>query len=81
MKRKTPQAVMDCFERIEREMFVGPWVMSETDTICDFYLFTVAAWWEGDSVDPTRIPKLAEHRKRMAERPAVTRALAAEGKK
>jgi len=45
------------------------------------YLFTVATWWEGDSVDPTRLPKLADHRKRVAERPAVKRALAAEAKK
>jgi glutathione S-transferase len=81
MKRKAPQAVMDCFELIEREMFAGPFVMGDDYTICDPYLFTVATWWEGDSVDQARIPKLAAHRNRMAERPAVQRALAAEGKR
>jgi len=80
LKRKAPQVVQECFELIEREMFVGPWVMGDAYTICDPYLFTVATWWEGDSVDPARLPKLADHRKRVAERPAVKRALAAEGK-
>jgi glutathione S-transferase len=80
LKRKAPQVVQDCFELIERDMFVGPWVMGDTYTICDPYLYTVATWWEGDSVDPSRLPKLAAHRQRVAERPAVKRALAAEAK-
>lgn len=80
MKRKAPQVVMECFELIEREMFTGPWVMGDRYTVCDPYLFTLATWWEGDSVDPARLPKLADHRKRMADRPAVARTLAAEGK-
>jgi glutathione S-transferase len=78
MKRKVPQTVGECFELIERDMFAGPWVMGESYTICDPYLFTLAGWLEGDSVDPARFPKVLEHRKRMAERPAVKRALAAE---
>jgi glutathione S-transferase len=81
MTRKTPQVVTECFELIERELFAGPWVMGESYTICDPYLFTMASWWEADKVDPARVPRLAEHRKRMADRPAVQRALAAEGKK
>jgi glutathione S-transferase len=79
LKRKAPQVVAECFDLIEREMFAGPWVMGDTYTIADPYLYTLETWWEGDSVDPARIPKLADHRKRMAARPAVQRALAAEG--
>jgi glutathione S-transferase len=81
MKRKAPQVIMDCFTLIEREMFVGPWVMGATYTIADPYLYTLATWWEGDMVDQARIPKLADHRKRMADRPAVQRAHAAATKK
>jgi glutathione S-transferase len=33
---------------------------------------------EGDGVDPDAFPKVADHRRRMAERPAVAKALAAE---
>lgn len=77
MKRKAPQVVAECFDLIEREMFKGPWVMGDTYTIADPYLYTVATWWEGDSVDPKRVPKLAAHRHHMAERPAVRRVSAA----
>ena len=59
-------------------MFKGPWVMGEAYTICDPYLFTVAGWMEEDGVDPKLVPRIVDHRNRMAERPAVVRALAAE---
>jgi len=78
MQRKVPQSVGECFELIEREMFAGPWVMGETYTICDPYLFTLAQFLEGDGVDPARFPKVLDFRKRMAGRPAVKRALADE---
>jgi len=52
--------------------------MGEQYTICDAYLFTLAQWLEGDGVDPARLPRVADHRKRMAERPAVQRAVAQE---
>jgi glutathione S-transferase len=78
MKRKVPHSVGECFSLIEREMLEEPWVMGETYTICDPYLFTLAQWLEADGVDVTRLPKVADHRRRMAERPAVRRALAAE---
>jgi glutathione S-transferase len=76
MVAKVPQSVGDCFELIESELFAGPWVMGEQYTICDPYLFTVSQWMEGDRIDPARFPKVADHRRRMAERPAVVRALA-----
>jgi len=78
MKRKVPQSVGASFALIERGMLKGPWVMGETYTICDPYLFTLAGWLEGDSVDIATLPKVADHRKRMADRPAVQKALAEE---
>ncbi|MDB5395242.1 MAG: gstB1 [Rhodospirillales bacterium] len=78
MQRKVPQAVGECFDLIEREMFAGPWAMGEHYSICDPYLFTVAQWLESDGVDLARVPKILDHRRRMAERPTVIRALAAE---
>ena len=71
-----PQSVGECFDLIEREMFAGPWVMGESYTISDPYLYTVARWLEGDGVDPARFPKVRAHRERMAERPAVKAVLA-----
>jgi glutathione S-transferase len=78
MKKKVPQSVGDCFALIEREMLAGPWVMGERYTMCDPYLFTLSQWLEGDGVDRARFPKLAEHSRRIKERPAVQRALAGE---
>ena len=79
MKKKVPQSVGACYDLIERKLFRGPWVMGETYTIADPYLFTLAGWMEGDGVDPRAFPRVDDHRRRMAERPAVRRALAAEG--
>ncbi len=78
MIRKAPQAVGECFALIEREMFVGPWVMGESYTIADPYLFTLAQWLELDGVDPKHLPKIADHRARMSERATVRKAIAAE---
>jgi glutathione S-transferase len=78
MKHKVPQTVGACFALIERDMLKGPWVMGEQYTVCDPYLFTLALWLEGDSVDLAALPKVADHRKRMSERPAVKKVLAEE---
>jgi glutathione S-transferase len=76
MKRKVPKNVGESFALMESEMVAGPWVMGKSYTICDPYLFTVARWLERDSVDIARFPKIHEHHKRMAERPAVKKVLA-----
>jgi glutathione S-transferase len=78
MQRKVPQSVTACFELIEHDMLKGPWVMGERYTICDPYLFTLAQWLEADGVDPKRIPRVIDHRCRVAERAAVRKAIAEE---
>lgn len=71
MKRKVPESVGACFQLIESEMFEGPWVMGDTYTLCDPYLYTVSRWLEGDKADTTKLPKTMAHMKRMEDRPAV----------
>ena len=78
MQRKVPESVGGAFELIEREMLKGPWVMGEHYTICDPYLFTLAQWLEADGVDPKRIPRVVDHRRRMSERLGVKKAIAEE---
>jgi glutathione S-transferase len=78
MQRKVPESVGGAFELIEREMLKGPWVMGEHYTICDPYLFTLAQWLKKDGVDPKRIPRVVDHRRRMSERPGVKKAIAEE---
>ena len=75
MKRKVPQTVAACFDLIEGTMLAGPWVMGEHYSVSDPYLFTVARWLERDGIDIERYPKVADHHRRMADRPAVARTL------
>jgi glutathione S-transferase len=75
MQRKVPQSVGEGFALIERELLKGPWVLGERYSICDPYLFTLAQWLEADGVDVNKLPKVREHSRRVAERPAVKAAL------
>lgn len=74
MLPKTMTASMQLVE----ERIVGPWVMGDHYTISDPYLFTIAGWLEGDGVDITQFPKLAQHFENMSKRDAVINALRAE---
>jgi glutathione S-transferase len=78
MQRAVPRSLGACFDLIELTMLKGPWVMGETYTICDPYLFTIAQWLEADGVDPSAIPAVMDHRRRVFERAAVRKAVAAE---
>lgn len=78
MQRKVPQSVGACFELIDKHMLKGPWVMGKNYTVADPYLFTLAQWLEADGVDPARIPRVIEHRSRMAALPNVKKAIAEE---
>jgi glutathione S-transferase len=78
MQRKVPESVSACYDLIETRMLRGPWVMGNNYTIADPYLFTLAQWLEDDGVNPERIPRVIEHRYRMADQPGVKRAIAAE---
>jgi len=78
LKKKVRQTVGECFELIEREFFVGPWVLGPSYGVSDMYLFTLAQWLEADGVDPARFPKVSAHRERMRADPLVARVVAAE---
>ena len=78
MKKTLPKSMAAVFGLLEQKMLKGPWMMGETYTICDPYLFTLTGWLEGDGVDIATLPKVADHFKRMKDRPAVQKALAEE---
>ena len=46
------------FALIENGLLKGPWVMGESYTIADPYLFTLAQWLEADGVDTSRLPRV-----------------------
>jgi glutathione S-transferase len=55
------------------------YLMGETFTVADCYLFTVLNWAHWVKIDLSRRPGIAEYQKRVAARPAVQAALQAEG--
>lgn len=73
MKKKVPQTMGDCMALIEHGMLKGPWVIGEQYTVADMYLFTIAGWLEGDGVDLSKLPRVIDHRTRMAADPVVKR--------
>jgi glutathione S-transferase len=75
MKRKVPQTMAECFALIEKTMIRGPWVMGDSYTICDPYLYTMSSWLKGDEVDVAKFPKVSAHFAAMNERPSVREAL------
>jgi glutathione S-transferase len=78
MKRGAPKAVAEAFALIEKGMLKGPWVLGDVFSISDLYLFTLAQWLEADGVDTASLPRVMDHRRRVAEIPATRKALAAE---
>jgi glutathione S-transferase len=56
----------------------APFLMGETFTVADAYLFTVLNWGKWVGVDIGRWPSLKSYVERIAVRPAVSAALAAE---
>jgi glutathione S-transferase len=76
LTKDVPKNEIACFRLIEDEMFEGPWVLGEAFSICDAYLFTLFGWLPGDGVDTAQFVRLADHSRRVAERPAVRKVLA-----
>ncbi|MBF5005425.1 glutathione S-transferase family protein [Diaphorobacter caeni] len=76
MQRKVPANMTENFQYIEANYLKGPWVLGEEYSVCDGYLFTVAGWLKGDSVDMAQFKNVNDHFRRMKERAAVQRALA-----
>jgi glutathione S-transferase len=76
MKRKVPDSMAACFDFIEKGLR-GPWAMGGSYTVSDPYLFTLSGWMEGDNLDLSRYPKVMDHRRRMLERPAVSKVVEA----
>ena len=77
MRRKVPESVSACFQLIEDTLIEGPWVLGDTYSMCDPYLYTVARWMEGDGVDINRFPKVKAQFDAIEARPAAARAIKA----
>ena len=78
MQKKVPQSVGECFELIETEFFVGPWVMGDALRRQRHVPVHAGAMDGGRWRRPARFPKVAAHRDRVRADPVVSRVIAAE---
>ena len=76
MTAAVPKNEIACFQLIEDDMLAGPWVLGETFSVCDAYLYTLTGWLEGDGVDRRQFPKVNALYDAVAARPAVRKVLA-----
>ena len=69
------------FDALEQHMAGRDYLTGATVTAADAYLFTVMNWGKFTGIDIARWPTLAAYHARVASRPKVQEALAAEGLK
>lgn len=79
-KAELREVTMAKLRLIEDSLFVGPWALGQRYCTSDPYLFVFERWARaGRLLDPATFPRMNAHLDRIQERPAVQRALAAEG--
>ena len=64
---------------VEQSLATGSYLMGDTFTAADAYLFTVTNWAKTVKLDLSGFPNLLAYQKRVAARPAVQAAMKAEG--
>jgi glutathione S-transferase len=67
------------FSILERQLGDQPYLTGETFTIADAYAYAVLKWANIHKIDLSRWPRLVTFLDRVADRPAVRRALTEEG--
>ena len=74
MTAKVPQTMTDSTRFICGHALTGPFVMGQTISIADPYLYVVCSWLEGDGVTIENFPEILEFRAAMQARASVQRA-------
>ncbi|MBA1158508.1 glutathione transferase GstA [Microvirga mediterraneensis] len=81
MKAATKDRLANRFAYLDEVLGKQPFLMGETFTIADAYLFTVVNWTNVHQIDISSFKNLSAFMARVAERPKVQEALVAEGLK
>lgn len=72
MQAKVPETMSAACQYIEDDILTdGPFVMGQTLTIGDPYLFTICGWLAGDGVDIANFPRLSRFFTEMRARASV----------
>jgi len=67
------------FDFLSKRLAASKFLMGDTFTVADAYLFTVLSWTKRLSLDLAKWPALIAYQERVAARPAVQAAMKAEG--
>lgn len=77
-KSAAREAVSRRLDLVAARLESAPYLMGDQFTVADAYLFTVLTWTKFAGIDLDRWPALVRYKDRVAARPAVQAALAAE---
>jgi len=77
MRAKVPETMAASCAYVEEYILQGPYVLGETLSLADPYLFLICSWLQGDGVTIGNFPKLAAFFGHMSERDSIKSARAA----
>lgn len=78
-KNSSKEKLASRYDLIEKLLAAQPYLTGAGFSIADAYLYTVTRWAPHLKVDLSAFPAVGQYMARVAERPAVRKALAAEG--
>ncbi|WP_297771898.1 glutathione S-transferase family protein [uncultured Roseovarius sp.] len=76
MKAKSVQTMTESATHVENHMLQGPYVLGETFSLADPYLFVACNWLEGDGVTVADYPKITAFIEAMRGRASVAQVIA-----
>ena len=79
LKALVRDALAQRFDYLSTQLQGKPYLMGETFTVANGYLFTVLGWTRPTQIDLSKWPVLSAYTQQIAARPAVRAAMQAEG--
>ena len=71
MAAKVPETMTASARYIEDHVLTGPFILGDTVTVADCYLYQICTWLPGDGVDLAPFPKVRAFVAAMADRPSL----------
>jgi glutathione S-transferase len=80
VKARQRQRIAGRFDLIEKTLAKQPYLLGDTFSVADGYLFNLLRWTESTGIDRAKWPAIVAFYDRVSQRPAVQTALAEEKK-
>lgn len=75
MRAKSVQTMTDSAAHVENEVLKGPYVLGETYSLADPYLYVACNWLEGDGVNVADFPRITAFIEAMRARASVAQVI------